>query len=57
MTATRAQRVARGKRRGVELSLSHEAIAALDELAPAGRRSELVERLILDYRARQTNDR
>ena len=48
MTATRANR----KRKGVELTLSAEALDALRELAPAGRRSEYVEGLILDVRAR-----
>ena len=44
MTATRAGR----KRKGLELTLSAEALDALRELAPAGRRSEYVEGLILD---------
>ena len=48
MTATRAGR----KRKGLELTLSPEALDALRELAPAGRRSEYVEGLILDVRAR-----
>lgn len=43
MTATRAQR----KRRKIELSLSPEAHAALGKMAPDGRRSELVDALIL----------
>ncbi len=47
MTATRAQRAARGKRRPIELSLSTKALAALAKMAPNGRRSELVEALIL----------
>jgi hypothetical protein len=56
VTATRAQRT----RKKIELSLSPEARAALDELAPSGRRSELVDRLILDWaslvRAPSTGD-
>ena len=43
---------AKRRRRPIEITLSDEARAALDALAPHGRRSELVERLVLEELAR-----